>query len=100
VAALLDPAVEVGCGDGVGRGEQWVGGFEEFDGGGFVDDAFARPIESGSGREVAGLVLDDERATVADKGIEPGLGGGEFRTRRIGADSDHQQIPGREIGRG
>ena len=40
VAALGDPAVEVGGGDLVGDGEEGIGGGEEFDGGGFVDYLF------------------------------------------------------------
>ena len=51
VAALLDPAIEVGGGDLVGEFEQRIGGVEQLDGRLLVDDAFreAAAIESGSG---------------------------------------------------
>src|ERR1700690_774529 len=79
MAALFEPAVEVGGGDGVGGGEERIGGFEELDGIGFIDDAL--PPAHGQwkrGGEIAALVLDDEGATVADEGVEAGLSGGEF----------------------
>ena len=52
VAALLDPAVKVGGGDGVGRGEQGIGRIEQLDGRLLVDDALRRsgPSRAGTGR--------------------------------------------------
>src|SRR5580698_9114299 len=78
VAALFDPAVEVGGGDGVGSGEERVAGVEELDGSGVVDDALgaAQGERDGSG-EVIALVLDDEGSAAAHEVVEAWLGGGE-----------------------
>ena len=76
VAALFDPAVEVGCGDGVGRGEQRIRGVEQLDRRLLIDHALGvRPIESGNGAgKLAALVLDDQRSAAADELVEARLG--------------------------
>jgi len=102
VAPLLDPAVEVGGGDGVGPVEQGVGGRKDLDGGLLVDDALGHAAhgERQGGGEVAALVLDDERAAGADKAVEAFLVGGELRASGVCADADDDDVPGGEIGLG
>jgi len=49
VAAFFDPTVEVGCGDLVGGGEEGIGGGEELDGVGLIDDLFGAAEGEGVG---------------------------------------------------
>ena len=97
VAALFDPVVEVGGGDGVGCGERGGGGFEEVDGGGFVDDDFGAAEGEGEGRvgggELGGLELHDDVAAVAGE-VEEGLCGGtvEVGVGVVGADAEDDGV--------
>ena len=108
VAALLDPAIEVGGGDLVGEIQQRVGGIEQLDRRLLVDNALGQAAAHGErkrGREGVALILDDERAAVADEFFEAGLDPGEFGTDGVGADADDDdvvsaEISGDEIGAG